>query len=82
MDNLTNIQFNIMLIIKRWCKKHPDNPIPQSEIISQMKLLGVKSYSTLNAINSLIEKGYIRKSVNSYNHRTFYVMIRNVSFDV
>lgn len=81
MDNLTYIQYKIMAFIKKWCKKHPDKPIPQSEIISQMKYLGIKSYSTVNAINSLIQKGYIRKSVNSYNHRTFYVMIRNISFD-
>jgi len=78
MDTLTRIQLSIMVFIKKWCDKFPNDPVPQQKILKKMKELGIKSYSTLNAINSLINKGYIRKAVKSEKHRTFYVLLRNV----
>lgn len=66
-----------MIFVKRWAEKEK-TPIPQKEIITYMTSHGTKSYTALNAINSLLEKGYIRRGYSEHQNRTYYVMIRNI----
>jgi hypothetical protein len=42
-----------------------------------MKKEGVKSFTVINALNSLINKGYIRRGVMD-STRTYYVMLRGI----
>jgi DNA-binding MarR family transcriptional regulator len=77
MSEINKLQTNIMLFVKYWANTKKTT-IPQKEIIIAMKATGVKSYTALNAINSLITKGYIRRAYSEKANRTFYVMIRNI----
>lgn len=78
MDDINDLQMAIMVFVKKWANTQK-TPIPQKEIILNIREYGVKSYTILNAIKSLIEKGYIRRAYSEQQSRTFYVQIRNVS---
>lgn len=78
MSEINGLQTRIMLFVKLWANTQK-TIIPQKEIILAMQLQGTKSYTALNAINSLIKKGYIRKGYSEHANRTYYVMIRNIS---
>lgn len=77
MSEINDLQTHIMLFVKFWANNQK-TIIPQREIIVAMQLRGVKSYTALNAINSLIKKGYIRKAYSEHANRTYYVQIRNI----
>jgi len=81
MSEITQLQTTIMLFVKDWAETKK-TIIPQAEIIKALQSTGVKSYSTLNGIKSLIVKGYIRKAYSPNGNRTHYVMIRNISAPV
>lgn len=74
---LNQFQTNIMAFIKEWADTEK-TIIPQKEILSYFSRHGVQSYTTLNAVNSLIKKGFIRKAYSEMKNRTYYVMIRNI----
>ena len=76
-SDLVGIQIDIMLYIKWWanCQK---TPVPQRNIIKNMELQGIKSYSSINALNALLEKGFVRRAYSEKQNRTYYVMIRNL----
>lgn len=67
-----------MICIKRWANQRK-TPIPRSEIIREMKKHMVHSPTTIFAINSLLDKGYIRRAYSSQANKTYFVMIRNIS---
>jgi hypothetical protein len=77
---LTDQQTSVMMFIQKWANVKK-TPIPQADIIKSMQAEGIKSYSTLYAINALLAKGYIRRAVTSYNNKTFYVMCRTIEFE-
>lgn len=77
-DRLNELQMKIMIVIKHYANTEK-LPIPQKYIIQTMKTVGVKSYTALNATNSLIKKGYIRRAYSPQANKTFYVMIRNIN---
>jgi hypothetical protein len=77
MEDLSELQYFIMLFIKRWAN-NKKTTIPQKNIIMFMEGCGEKSYNTLNALSYLMKKEYIRKAYNEIKNRTFYVMIRNI----
>jgi hypothetical protein len=52
-------------------------PVPLNEIIARMQADGIKSFTTINAINSLLKKGYIRRALTISN-KTFFVQLRRV----
>ena len=76
VNEINKLQTDIMHFIDWWakCKK---TMVPQKEIISNMTSNGVKNFTTVNAINALLNKGYIRRAEITSN-KTFYVMIRKV----
>lgn len=65
-----------MIIIDKWARENK-TPIGQKEIITNMEKQGVKSYTTINAINSLLKKGYIRRAIITSN-KSFYVQLRRL----
>jgi Fe2+ or Zn2+ uptake regulation protein len=71
---INELQTNIMHFVDRWVKKEK-TPVPHSEIIKTMKGEGVKDFTTYNALQSLMKKGYLRKAIITSN-KTFYVQLR------
>jgi len=78
VKDINQLQHDIMVYVKFWVDTE-DTPIPQSQIIKHMKVQGVKSYTTINSINSLLRKGYIRRAIMPQRNKTYYVMLRWVS---
>lgn len=76
-DEITDLQIKIMLFVAEWVRKEKI-PVPQREIVLQMKVEGVKDFTTINALTFLIKKGYIRRAVGTTN-KTSYVQLRGVS---
>lgn len=77
MCEINILQTEIMMFIKHWASVE-DTPIPRRAIITGMTRKGIKSFTTLKAINALLHKGYMRRSVTGPACRSFYVMIRNI----
>lgn len=74
---INRLQFNIMVFIKEWANTKKI-PIPRREIISCMTRKRVKYFTTINALNSLLKKEYIRHAYTEKANTTSYVMIRNI----
>ena len=74
--DINKLQRNIMIFIGEWVHVKK-TPIPRKEIISRMVKDGIKDFTTVNAINSLLTKGYIRRA-EVISNETFYVQIRTV----
>ena len=72
--DINKLQQKIMQFVGKWVEEE-ETPVPHKEILIEMERQGVKSYTTVNALHALLEKGYIRKAVVSSN-RTFYVQLR------
>lgn len=70
------LQRNIMLFIDWWVHEEK-TPVPQKEVIMAMRIRGTKSFTAINALNSLLKKGYIRRAVVISN-KTSYVQLRRV----
>jgi len=77
---VNELQTKIMQFIDEWVHQEK-SPVPQKEIIIKMSSIGTKNFTTVNAINSLLRKGYIRRAVTISN-KTFYVMLRRISSDL
>lgn len=65
-----------MCFIGEWASNN-ETPILRSQIISEMVKNGAKDFTVVNSLNSLLKKGYIRKSTIRSN-KTSYVQIRKV----
>ena len=76
LDEVNKLQMDIMNIIQDWVKNQK-TPVPHKQILIIMKDQGVGNPTTVNALNSLLKKGYIRRSVMISN-KTSYVQIRRV----
>lgn len=73
---VTKLQFEIMTCIESWVKNEK-TPIPRKIIIETMREKGNKEPTIVGALNSLLNKGYIRRAVTSSN-KTYYVQLRRV----
>ena len=73
---VTGLQIKIMKFVDVWATEKKV-PIPQKEINKAMKLEGIKDYTTANALNSLMKKGYLRHAIITSN-QTFYVQLKRV----
>jgi len=73
---INKVQTNIMLFVDGWVRKIK-TPVPQHKIIIDMQEKGTKHFTTVNALNSLVRKGFLRKSCIMGN-KTSYVQIRRV----
>ena len=52
-------------------------PVPRQEILRQMATSEVKGFTVANALDSLIKKGYIRRS-SVVSRTTSYVQLRGI----
>ena len=73
---INELQEMIMFFVDDWVHLKK-TPVPHQEIIANLKTKGVKYFTVINALNSLLKKGYIRRAVVISN-RTFYVQLRRV----
>ena len=76
VSEVNKLQTDIMIFIQDWVKNQK-TPVPHKQILINMKICGTGFPSTVNAINSLITKGYIRRAVMISN-KTYYVQIRRI----
>lgn len=74
--DVNGLQENIVNFISVWARTEK-TPIPQKEIVVGMREQGVKTFTTVNALNSLLRKGYIRRSCQVSN-KTYYVLCRTI----
>ena len=75
-DEINELQTKIMRFIILWVHEKKI-PVPHQEVVRQMTAEGVHDFTTCNALNSLLRKGYIRRAYTTSN-RTFYVQLRNL----
>lgn len=73
---ITELQQRIMRFIDYWVHTEK-TPIPRKAIIDEMKLRNQKSFTVVNALNGLLNLGYIRRTVETSN-KTFFVMLRRI----
>lgn len=76
LKEINALQQLIMEYVNDWVHTQK-TPIPQRDVITGMKLKGVKDFTTVNALHVLIKKGYLRRAVTTTN-RTYYVMLRGI----
>ena len=76
VNELNDLQISIMKCIDVWT--HEEKlPISQKEILLRMHHVGIKECTAINAINTLLHKGYIRRGYSQSNE-SIYVQIRRV----
>lgn len=73
---ITELQQRIIRYIDYWVHTEK-TPIPRKEVISQMEQRNQKSFTVINALNSLLKLGYIRRTVETSN-KTYYVQLRRI----
>lgn len=74
--DITEIQQTIVKFISYWVSTEK-TPIPQKEIIEEMKRRGRKVSTVVNALNGLLKLGYIRRG-EIISNKTFYVQLRKI----
>jgi hypothetical protein len=73
---INKLQTDIMVYVQDWANRHK-TPVSQKDIISHMKIAGIKEPATVYALNALMGKGYIRRAYIISN-KTFYVQLRRI----
>lgn len=76
LSEVNELQTQIMNLIQDWVKNQK-TPVPHKQILILMKEQGVGFPTTVNALNSLLHKGYIRRAVMISN-KTFYVQLKRL----
>lgn len=74
--DVNKLQTDIMLFVDQWVRIEK-TPVPQKEIISNMRLKGIHDFTTVWSLNALLRKGYIRRAYMISN-KTYYVQLRRV----
>ena len=73
--DITELQENIMSFVVYWVKSK-NTPVPRVNILAEMEDRGTKDFTTINALNSLLKKGYIRRI--KVGNSTNYVQLRGI----
>jgi hypothetical protein len=76
IKDVNKLQYEIMVFVGDWARREK-TPVPRKEIISAMEERGTKFFTTINALNSLMRKGYIRRSCEISN-KTRFVQLKGV----
>ena len=77
LKEINPLQHKIMVFVDGWARTKK-KPIPLQEIKSHMVKQGVKTFTTINAINVLVKKRYIRRAIGIPSNRTSFVQLRFV----
>ena len=74
--DISPLQETIMRFVDSWVRSE-NTPVPQRKIITNMEMIGEKSFTVANALSGLLKKGYIRRA---YTGRkiTMYVQLRGI----
>lgn len=75
LSEVNNVQTSIMEFVDVWVHTEK-TPVPLKEIISTMLTEGIKSPTTIKAINVLLKKGYIRRAIIISNKSSFVQLKR------
>ena len=75
IKDINELQENIMKFVIDWVKDK-NTPVPRANIIADMEDRGTKTFTTINALNSLLKKGYIRRTRISKS--TSYIQLRGI----
>jgi len=70
------LQKNIMIFIAMWVKENK-TPVPKKVILSQMQEEGINVFTTDNALNALLRKGFIRRTY-AMSNTTNYVQLKSI----
>jgi len=76
LSEINDLQTAIMHFITHWVHTEK-TPVPLREIIEGMTLQGVHDFTTIKAIQVLLNKGYIRRAIVISN-RSSFVQLRSV----
>ncbi len=77
LDELSVFQKYVMEFVDYWVRAEK-TPVPLREIKKHMLTQGVKGYSSVDAVNALLKKGYIRRAVGTSKNRSAYVQLRRI----
>jgi len=77
LTELSKLQKEVMNFVSYWVKTEK-TPVPRKEIVKHMESKGTKWPSTVDALNALLKKGYIRRTYASYQNKTYYVQLRTI----
>lgn len=77
IKDINELQYDIMVFVDLWVHEQK-TPVPHRQIILMMKEKNHKDFTTVNAIASLLKKGYLRKAVAMSNRNRSYVQLRRV----
>lgn len=72
--DVNTLQIKIMQFVDDWAR-FEKTPIPRAKIIAHMKSIGVKDFTCIFALNSLLRKGYIRRAIMISN-KSYFVQLR------
>ena len=75
-DPINELQTKIMCFVDEWVREEK-TPVPHKEILNGMEKAGVKTFTTVNALQVLLKKGYLRRA-EIISNKSFYVMLRKV----
>lgn len=76
---INKLQTDIMVFVDIWVRTEK-TPVPQQAIIKDMVANGINDFTVVNALNSLLRKGYIRRAIymKGVTTKTYYVQLRRV----
>lgn len=75
---ISDLQIDIMHFVDWWVKEKKV-PVPRKEISKAMEAKGIKVRAIKNALEGLLDKGYLRKAILGADtplNQTFYVQLR------
>lgn len=77
VSEINELQTKIMQFIQDWARDQK-TPCPRQQIVLAMKKSSnTAGFTTVNAIEALIRKGYIRRAT-TFSNKTMYVQIRRI----
>lgn len=78
LSEINGLQTDIMRFIDSWVHQKK-TPTPLKEIMIYTIGTGIKKPTTVKAISSLLQKGYIRRTINGGgNSKTAFVQLRRI----
>lgn len=77
VSEINDLQKKIMLYVQEWIREKK-TPVPRQQIVLRMKQENIHGFTTINALDTLMRKGYIRRAV-TFSNKTLFVQIRRVS---
>lgn len=76
LQELTVLQTRIVKYISLWVREKKTQ-VPIKKIISTMKKEGVLEETTIKSLQSLVKKGFIRRSYHPSN-KTYFTQLRTI----